>query len=86
MMLGENLYLIVYRKDVRSFRDWVGDSWVDIDFKFEIFFFIFFDVSSEVKFFMFFIFVNDVKVKFIVMVDIVEVVKFRGDKLDFLGE
>ncbi|KAJ0261614.1 Uncharacterized protein HA466_0046990 [Hirschfeldia incana] len=74
---GENLCLTVHRKDVRSSRDWVGDSWVDIDPKPDILS----DVSPEAKLFMSSTLAeDDAKAKPIVMPEIVEVAKNRGEQ------
>lgn len=86
MMLGENLYLTVHRKDVRISRDWVGDSWVDIDPKPEMLSLVASDTSPEAKLSMSSTLANDAKAKPIAMADIVEVAKLRGDELDLLGE
>ncbi|CAN7114960.1 unnamed protein product [Brassica rapa subsp. narinosa] len=83
---GENLCLTVHRKDVRISRDWVGDSWVDIDPKPEILSLVASDASPKARLSMSSTLANDAKAKPIAMADIVEVAKLRGDKLDLLGE
>ncbi|KAG2333177.1 hypothetical protein Bca52824_004357 [Brassica carinata] len=81
---GENLCLTVHRKDVRISKDWVGDSWVDIDPKPDILSLVASDISPEAKLTMSSTLAKDAKAKPIAMPDIVEVVKDRGDSL--LGE
>ncbi|CAH8381810.1 unnamed protein product [Eruca vesicaria subsp. sativa] len=81
---GENLCLTVHRKDIRISRDWVGDSWVDIDPKPEILSLVASDTSPEPKLSMSSTHANDAKPNPIAMADIVEVAKDRGDS--FLGE
>lgn len=88
MMLGENLCVIVRRKDLRISRDWVGDSWVDIDPKPEILSFVSSTVSLEAKISMSSTVAKDAKAKPIAMPDIVEEAKPETDKPDnsLLGE
>lgn len=82
MMLGENLCLTVQRKDLRISRDWVGDSWVDIDPKPEILSFVSSTVSLEAKVSLSSTLAKDAKAKPIAMSDIVEEAKPEGDKPD----
>ncbi|CAH2069813.1 unnamed protein product [Thlaspi arvense] len=79
---GENLCLTVHRKDIRISRDWVGDSWVDIDPKPEILSLVSSDISPEAKLSMSSTLAKDAKAKPIAMPDIVEEAKPEGDKAD----
>ncbi|CAE6242413.1 unnamed protein product [Arabidopsis arenosa] len=85
---GENLCLTVLRKDIRISRDWVGDSWVDIDPKPEILAIVSSDISSDAKLSTSSTLAKDTKAKPIVMPDIVEEAEPEGDKADnyLLGE
>lgn len=88
MMLGENLCLTVLRKDIRISRDWVGDSWVDIEPKPEILSLVSTDISPEAKLSTSSTLAKDAKAVHIPMPDIVEADKPEGDKADnsLLGE
>ncbi|CAG7910100.1 unnamed protein product [Brassica rapa] len=86
---GENLCLTVQRKDIRISRDWVGDSWIDIDPKPEILSLVSSDdISPEAKLSVSSTLSKDAKAKPIVMQDIVEEAEPKGDILDIslLGE
>ncbi|ESQ42887.1 hypothetical protein EUTSA_v10012909mg [Eutrema salsugineum] len=69
---GENLCLTVHRKDIRISRDWVGDSWVDIDPKPDILSLVSPDISPEAKLSMSPTLAKDAKANPIAMPDIVE--------------
>uniref|UniRef100_A0A1J3I3I8 BAH domain-containing protein n=1 Tax=Noccaea caerulescens TaxID=107243 RepID=A0A1J3I3I8_NOCCA len=85
---GENLCLTVHRKDIRISRDWVGDSWVDIEPKPEILSLVSTDISPGAKLSTSSTLAKDAKAVHIPMPDIVEADKPEGDKAEtsLLGE
>lgn len=88
MLLGENLCLTVLRKDIRISRDWVGDSWVNINHKPEILAIVSSDIRPEANVSMSSTLAKGAKAKPIAMPNIVEEAKPEGDKAEksLLGE